>query len=283
MLDGRRLHPNADRSAMRGAGGTAQPLFVSLVACLWIAALALFAWCVVLEHGAVRRIEFTLVTETIRPELGRAYLVDLRPELPPWLGCRGDTLSTGSSSDLELREDGVPLGPACAAHQSIRDDAGGRFSHWHQHLIFSASDGSDPRTNGRVYTVSATPRAAAWIETTAALLALAATLLGVIVWGSPSGRMMRLLPLGAFVLTAVLLLVLWNATIRTVAPSFAGVQADSSSYLDASTIRTIGYPLILRAITAVAGDLRPLVTVQVNALILSYILLSASVAVVLGR
>ncbi|MBR0713079.1 hypothetical protein [Bradyrhizobium liaoningense] len=39
-------------------------------------------------------------------------------------------------------------------HADIRTQAGGRFSHWDGILIFSASDGSDPRTNGRTYTIT---------------------------------------------------------------------------------------------------------------------------------
>jgi hypothetical protein len=36
---------------------------------------------------------------------------------------------------------------------------GGRFSNWNNWLVFSASDNSDPRTNGRVYSVADAPNA----------------------------------------------------------------------------------------------------------------------------
>lgn len=55
-------------------------------------------------------------------------------------------------SKLRLFEDGRELGPASAIHDEIRDRGEGRFSHWAGHVIFSASDNSDPRTNGRTYT-----------------------------------------------------------------------------------------------------------------------------------
>ncbi|MBF0529575.1 MAG: hypothetical protein HQK55_09960, partial [Deltaproteobacteria bacterium] len=57
-------------------------------------------------------------------------------------------------SSLAMREDGRPLGPAHAVHADIRDLGLGRYSHWGSRVIFSTSDNSDPRTNGRTYTFS---------------------------------------------------------------------------------------------------------------------------------
>ena len=54
-------------------------------------------------------------------------------------------------STLRLFENGKELGPAHAAHVDIRAKGGGQFSHWNTTLYFSASDNSDPRTNGREY------------------------------------------------------------------------------------------------------------------------------------
>ncbi|GJM21720.1 MAG: hypothetical protein DHS20C15_16350 [Planctomycetota bacterium] len=56
-------------------------------------------------------------------------------------------------SQLVLLEDGLPLGPAHAGHDDIRTLGAGRFSHWGDKLYFSSSDGSDPRDNGRVYSL----------------------------------------------------------------------------------------------------------------------------------
>ncbi len=57
-------------------------------------------------------------------------------------------------SRIRLFEDGKELGPGHANHEEIRGSGGGRFSHWRTNLYFSASDNSDPRTNGRTYTFS---------------------------------------------------------------------------------------------------------------------------------
>lgn len=64
----------------------------------------------------------------------------------------GDASGASTQSNLKLYENGVELGPAHAVHDDIRKLGKGRFSHWGTSLIFSASDNTDPRTNGRTYT-----------------------------------------------------------------------------------------------------------------------------------
>lgn len=60
----------------------------------------------------------------------------------------------GGTSTLELYENGKLLAPAHSPHKDIREQGNGRWSHWgSQHVHFSASDNSDPRTNGRTYKV----------------------------------------------------------------------------------------------------------------------------------
>jgi hypothetical protein len=61
-------------------------------------------------------------------------------------------------SNLELRENGLLLGAAHSAHQDIRSQGGGRFSHWYDYLYFSTSDGTDPRVNGRAYVATVSAR-----------------------------------------------------------------------------------------------------------------------------
>lgn len=63
----------------------------------------------------------------------------------------------GMVSDLKLYEDGKPLGPPHSDVQTIIDSGSGRFIYWQSSmkigLFMSASDNSDPNTNGRKYTV----------------------------------------------------------------------------------------------------------------------------------
>jgi hypothetical protein len=54
-----------------------------------------------------------------------------------------------------LLENGVPLGPGNCLHADIRFLGQGRFSFWHDYVYFSASDNSDPRTNGWTYEIQA--------------------------------------------------------------------------------------------------------------------------------
>jgi len=64
----------------------------------------------------------------------------------------GDNSTAKEQSILRLFENGVELGPAHSVHDDIRNLGKGRFSHWGSTVIFSASDNTDPRTNGRTYT-----------------------------------------------------------------------------------------------------------------------------------
>ncbi len=51
-------------------------------------------------------------------------------------------------------EDGAPLpGPANVSHDDIRNLGNGRYSFWFGEVYFSASDNSDPRANGRSYSI----------------------------------------------------------------------------------------------------------------------------------
>ena len=72
----------------------------------------------------------------------------------PAFSDRSDTEDETDRSDLTLLENGVPLGPLHSPHAAIRTQGGGRLSHWKTHLYFSTSDGSDPNTNGRRYTLA---------------------------------------------------------------------------------------------------------------------------------
>lgn len=78
------------------------------------------------------------------PELGSAYYADLGH----------DSLSSQlEPSPAQVLENGRPLGPGNALHSEIRERGQGRFSFWASGVYFSASDNSDPRSNGRSYAI----------------------------------------------------------------------------------------------------------------------------------
>ena len=105
------------------------------------------------------------------PFNGAAYFVRLRP----WgtskvLRVDADSPESPEASRLQLTENGRLLGPAHAEHDRIRSLGRGRYSHWSEPtaLYFAASDGSNPKTNGRSYlasTVAYLPIEYAWLAT----------------------------------------------------------------------------------------------------------------------
>ncbi len=63
-----------------------------------------------------------------------------------------DSVDNNERSPVVIYEDGRALGPAHCAHEDIAQLGEGRYSHWRgQGYVFSASDNSDPNSNGRHY------------------------------------------------------------------------------------------------------------------------------------
>src|SRR5216683_5427060 len=130
----------------------------------------LVAMCGVLDMallgawGLAPTIELALAPSAIQPETGQAYYTVLGPlglRFP--YGVASDGTTHPMASQLQLLENGRPLGPGHALHQTIRDVGQGTFSHWIGHLYFSTSDGTDPRTNGRHYTIRVTAEVVPWV------------------------------------------------------------------------------------------------------------------------
>ena len=90
--------------------------------------------------------EFRLPPARIFHDQGLLYGCAVPGKLPA-----GDSDSVPAASCVTLFEDEVPLGPGHAMHDRIRALGAGRYSHWGGTLFFAASDGSDPRSNGRRY------------------------------------------------------------------------------------------------------------------------------------
>jgi hypothetical protein len=54
-------------------------------------------------------------------------------------------------SPLVVLEDDRAIGPAHASHAAIRTIGGGSYSHWQERVFMSATDNSNPNSNGRRY------------------------------------------------------------------------------------------------------------------------------------
>ena len=70
----------------------------------------------------------------------------------PSLDPSSDTMEFQKRSPFMLYENTTPLGPAHTEHADIVKYGHGRFSHWNgSGFIFSSSDGTNPKSNGRAY------------------------------------------------------------------------------------------------------------------------------------
>lgn len=77
---------------------------------------------------------------------GFAFLAKLSVDTP-------SDLTAPDASALVLYENNIKLVPAHASHEAIRRVGAGAYSHWGKDLYFSASDNSDPNSNGRQYSI----------------------------------------------------------------------------------------------------------------------------------
>ena len=121
--------------------GNGETIFWSLTV-LWLLSMcALFAG-VTLSVGVDKK--------DVVPLEGKAFQVRVVTPLGS-LYAAGNTSGEPRRSTLTLYEDERPLGPAHVELKQIRSKGGGAYSHWGEALIFSTSDNSDLRSNGRHY------------------------------------------------------------------------------------------------------------------------------------
>ena len=107
---------------------------------------------------------------------GKAYVVAV-PERRAFVARTGDSARGRSASALQVLEDGRTLGPDNTPHTIISEAGGGRYSHWHEAVVFSSSDNSDPRSNRRGYqlTFKTYPGIFSWLAALLAVIVLLAT------------------------------------------------------------------------------------------------------------
>ncbi len=131
------MQPGSGSEGRRGRVATR-----GLLAAGWIVAAAGAAGLWLPFRTLHADVATTVDTLSARPETGRAFIVTCPVPGPS---------DRGGRSHLRLRENDVEL-QAHALHDRIRAE-GGMFSHWGDDLYLSATDGSDPRTNGRRYEI----------------------------------------------------------------------------------------------------------------------------------
>ena len=92
--------------------------------------------------------EYVLDANSIKHENGYCWEIDLS-----FFAIEGDSSIEPQRSVYVLCEDGQPIGTGHSSHEFIRNIGKGYFSHWGKNLLFSTSDNSDPRSNGRLYSL----------------------------------------------------------------------------------------------------------------------------------
>jgi SAM-dependent methyltransferase len=95
----------------------------------------------------LRQYETVRLTSFNRGE-GQAWTVAV-----PELRSLADTPDDPARSEMILLENDYALGPAHATHAHIGSAGRGAYSHWGDYIWLSTSDGSDPNSNGRTYTL----------------------------------------------------------------------------------------------------------------------------------
>jgi hypothetical protein len=101
-------------------------------------------------------IHFPLEAQSISPSVGHEHIAPIARRILLLPGLNGDNNESPRQSNLQLIENGKPLGPAHALHDTVQTVGLGAYSHWGiggELLQFSTSDNSDPRKNGRKYSV----------------------------------------------------------------------------------------------------------------------------------
>ena len=114
---------------------------------IWIVAVALALGLSLHEHFGFAWEKRHLTPGAMKKGIGypgeRAFEVALRT-----------TWTDGEGSPAQLLEDGAPLPEPDSQHADIARLGAGRYALSGGRLLFSASDGSDPRSNGRIYELS---------------------------------------------------------------------------------------------------------------------------------
>lgn len=144
-------------AANRSKVGQWISISIALVSCVLILSMA--AWSVL---GVPASAE--LARNSMQQQENNRYVAP-GPKAAPFFRIPSDDLDSPRASGLVVKEDGKPLGPAHTLHADIAEKGGGSFSHWDSWVVFSSSDDSDPRENGRNYVVafSVFPSPTAWL------------------------------------------------------------------------------------------------------------------------
>ena len=225
---------------------------------------------------------------------GSAYAFEFESSAVPHalFGRQSDTNSRPRRSSLRLFEDSVEIGTPHSVHQDINTSGGGRFSHWQiaasgsaDSLVFSTSDGSDPRSNGRSYRVQYQLEFGSLGLATIGLLWIAAFSVFVTVAGTNHPRavsatwlaLRRLMchaahsPGWTVAVAGAAAYVLWFFAFAM--PELPLLNPDSHTYLTAKAIVPLGYYAFSKLVVIWGNGLKGLPAAQIAVWITSVFVL----------
>jgi lysophospholipase L1-like esterase len=118
----------------------------SVAGLLLVGLIAANIWCWIVRPPGTRFPQEFRLPKPFVHETGFAFLGSFVLDIP-------SDMSKPQASMVEMYENGHPLGPPHALHDTIRREGKGSYSHWGERVYFSSSDNSDPNINGREYIV----------------------------------------------------------------------------------------------------------------------------------
>ncbi|MFH1345631.1 MAG: hypothetical protein ABIL01_31160 [Pseudomonadota bacterium] len=213
----------------------------------------------------------------ITSSVGSSYVAPatLRPPHPAFFQIACDHLFGPRASNLSLLENGKALGPPHSFHSSIWEPGRGHYSHWGDStasvVVFSTSDNSDPRTNGRSYVIVAQPEFTPLVVSMLLIVALTASLL--------LAKAVSLPWRGGTIAIAAAALISWIWLYF----GQVSVAEDSSAYVGWQRTVPLGYPLFLSAINYATGTLRWTGAIQVALLTAACIFIAWQINRLSGR
>jgi hypothetical protein len=210
---------------------------------------------------------------------GMAYSVPIsgRPPLAIIYTNLSDDISNPAQSTLILREDGSALGPAHVEHERIRSQGVGTYSHWNGSLIFSTSDNTDPRTNGRTYAIEATAQLRPAVILSGLALFLACAGLGFSYGRSRSEGSIRLAAHSVMLGAVLLMACAQTIDLYSVSGFYPLLNPDSLSYLSNSALRGVIYLGLLKASVWLVPSGVLLVPLQLSIMFFSFVAVGWSV------
>ncbi len=262
---------------------------------MMIGALGLVNLLVVLaSQFGVFQSSAQLKPDDVRPNIGPAFLVSLQGYEHDDLLLQSRLTEWSKGTNLVLYENGRPLGPSSHSVRTVRETGRGAYARVGPTLLFSSSDNTDARVNGRTYTLTYplfVTRSVAWSVT-----ALNAMLLLVWGWGmGEDGRRSLIMAArstvssvrshrafepvvrGAMVVSFAGAIVFVNRAIWMTSQMLPCLFPDSGTYLRGAPMRTVGYPLFLQAALMASDDFRWIVPIQLNVLLGSFVVMAWAV------